>query len=101
MIVYSVTIKIEKSVQNDWLHWMNTVHINDVMKTGLFVSYSFLRLLDQDEDGGETYSIQYRCASRDKLAEYESIHAPALRNEHMRRYKDKFIAFRTVLEEIG
>ena len=32
--------------------------------------------------------------------QYQDIYAPALRGEHNNRYKDKFVAFRTLLETI-
>ena len=36
MILYNVTVKIAKAVHDDWLEWMKTVHIPDVLKTNLF-----------------------------------------------------------------
>ena len=35
-----------------------------------------------------------------KLQEYMGQHAPALQKDHTDRYKDKCVAFRTLLEEI-
>jgi hypothetical protein len=34
------------------------------------------------------------------LKKYQEIEAPALQADHNQRYKDKFVAFRTILEEI-
>ena len=99
MIIYSVTINIDDDVQQDWLHWMKEVHIPDVMSTGLFVENRLLKLLNVD-DQGTTYSIQYMMRSMDDYETYQKDHAPRLQAEHTQRYRDKFVAFRTLLEVV-
>lgn len=99
MIIYSVTINIDSSVQEDWVKWMKEVHIPDVMNTGLFVENRMLRLLNV-EDEGSTYSIQYMLQSMDDFERYQQEFAPRLQAAHTNRYRDKFVAFRTLLEVI-
>jgi len=99
MIVYNVTVKIENSVHDEWLHWMKTVHIPDVLQTGKFSENRMLRVL-VDETDGKTYSIQYTCESMEVLEAYQREDAPKLQAEHTQRYKDKFVAFRTLLEVV-
>jgi hypothetical protein len=100
MIIYNVTVNIDASVHDEWLEWMRTSHIPDVMRTGMFSENRFLRILGDDESGGSTYSIQYTCESIERFQQYEDIYAPALRGEHNNRFKDKFVAFRTLLETV-
>ena len=38
MFIYSVTIHIDKSVEKDWLHYMQEKHIGDVLATNYFLS---------------------------------------------------------------
>ena len=97
MIVYNVTVKIDNEVHDEWVNWMKTVHIPDVMKTGYFLSNRFAKILVDDLDG-VNYSIQYTCANMEDLQEYQDRHAHSLQAEHTERYKDKFVAFRTLLE---
>jgi hypothetical protein len=100
MIIYNITINIDASVHEDWLQWMKTNHIPDVMRTGMFNESRFLRVLGDDESGGYTYSVQYVCDNMERYKQYEDIYAPALRGEYNIRYKDKFVAFRTLLETV-
>lgn len=100
MIIYNVTINIDQSVHDEWLEWMRANHIPDVMQTGMFIDSKLLRVLSDDESGGSTYSIQYTCESLEKFQQYVDIYSPALRGEFNNRYKDKFVAFRTLLETI-
>jgi hypothetical protein len=99
MIVYNVTVNIDESVHQEWLRWMKNTHIPDVMSTGYFIDNRICRLLNV-EDEGATYSIQYTCKNRKDYEDYLEKHAPRLQKEHAERYKDKFVAFRTLLEVV-
>ena len=99
MIIYNVTIKIDNEIHREWLHWMKTVHIPEVMATGCFSENKIMRLLDPPPDEqGTTYAVQYFCNDMATLKEYSDKHAPALQLDHTRRYKGRFGAFRTVME---
>jgi hypothetical protein len=99
MFVYNVTLKIDKSVATDWLQWMKTKHIPDVLATGLFIENRLFQVM-LDEEDGLTYSVQYTFDNADKLELYMSTYAPKLQLEHRERYADKFVAFRTILKEV-
>src|SRR4051812_17233212 len=36
MIIYSVTITLQASIESDWVEWMKSVHIPEVLRTGCF-----------------------------------------------------------------
>jgi hypothetical protein len=93
-----VTVNIDADVEIEWLAWMKETHIPNVMNTGLFISNNIFRLLQ--EEHGSTYSFQYFARNLDDLNVYFEKHAPALVKEHMDKYKDKHVAFRTVLESV-
>ncbi len=99
MIIYNVTVSVDKSVHEEWLPWMKNIHIPEVMQTGYFLEYKMCRVLTED-DSGITYSIQYTCANMNDLQEYQKKHSPALQKAHADKYKDKFVAFRTLLEVV-
>lgn len=99
MIIYNVTINIDDESHYKWLQWMQQEHIPAVLGTGLFTGYRICRLLDV-EDEGATYSIQYSCNSLMEYNEYKEKHAPRLQKEHLDKFKDRFTAFRTLLEVV-
>jgi len=101
MILYNVTVKIDSDVQQEWLKWMKEVHIPKVMNSGMFIEYRMFRLLEQDESDGITYAIQYLCKSMANYETYRHEFAPELQQEHEEKYRDKFVAFRTVMEIVG
>lgn len=99
MVLYSVTVNVGDDIHEEWIQWMREVHVPDVMNTGCFAMHKIMRLKEPKQDG-HTYSFQYYCESHDKLNEYQTQHAPALRTDVEIRYANKFVAFRTILEVI-
>ncbi len=101
MILYNVTVKIDNNAQEEWLDWMKNVHIPDVMSTNCFIENKMMRLLDPPPDEqGTTYAIQYFCKNIETLRHYWKEFAPALQADHTERYKDRFVAFRTIMEMV-
>ena len=100
MLLYNVTVKIDNSRKENWLKWMLEVHIPDVMKTDMFTEFKISRLLEQDDRFGTTYAIQYLCKNRTTYEEYQEKFAPELQKEHTEKFKNHFVAFRTLLEVI-
>jgi hypothetical protein len=98
-VFYNVTVSLDPSIEQDWLQWMKEQHIPDVLATGMFLQSKILRVRGFEENGA-TYAIQYRLASLGDLDKYQSEFAPALQADHLNRYGEKAIAFRTVLEII-
>ena len=99
MIIYNVTVNIEDDVHHQWLQWMKEIHIPDVMRTGLFIDYKICRVL-VEEESGHTYSIQYTCNGMKEYNKYNDEYASKLQGEHSKKFKDKFVAFRTLLEVV-
>lgn len=97
MFIYNVTVNVDTSIQEDWLSWMKSNHIPDVMATGFFREYRISRLM-VEEESGITFSIQYTVDSLDQLQAYQQSQAPRLQKEVKDRYGDRFVAFRTVME---
>ena len=100
MILYNVTVNIDPEVHEDWLNWMKNTHIPDVLNTGLFIENKFLRVLNTEEGEGFTYSIQYFLETIEHYEDYKSLFAPALQAEYNKRYQNRFVAFRTLLETV-
>lgn len=99
MIVYNVTVSIDSNIHDEWLDWMRTSHIPDVLKSGCFLE-SKLSRIHGEEEGGVTYSIMYVSPSMEKYEEYKSLHAAELQKEHTEKFQGKFAAFRTILSVV-
>lgn len=100
MIIYNVTINIDADVHEDWLQWMKAEHIPEVMATGLFLENRFARVLSDEPTEGFTYAVQYTLDNIGDYEIYRTVYAPALQEQTQTRYKDKFVAFRTLLKVV-
>ncbi len=101
MVIYNVTINVEESIHEEWLSWMKSKHLKDVMNTGIFNEYKIFKLLSRQEDEtGFTYAIQYLCDSLEKYEIYQRDFAPSLQQDTQAKFGGKFVAFRTLLEEV-
>jgi len=99
MIIYNVTINIDKSIHNEWLTWIKE-HIPKVLATGKFIEAKLTKVLVEEENGATTYAVQYRAKSREDLEAYYKEDAEKLKQDGSSRFADKMLAFRTELEII-
>lgn len=100
MIIYNVTVQVDKEVHEEWLSWMKKKHIPDVMASGQFLDYRIFRLID-DSEVVVTYACQYQCKGMDNIHRYQEDFAPTLQEDHRNRYEGRFVAFRTLLEDVA
>ena len=100
MIVYNVTVKIDLAVAEDWLAWMKSEHIPEVLATGMFVSYRMLRIMNAEDTDGISYAIQYTCKDNATLQAYFAKYAPDLQKKHKERYNNSYIAIRTLMKVV-
>ena len=100
MYIYNVTINIQEDVHDNWVKWMKTEHIPEMLNTGKFTRALMTRVMVKEEMGGITYSIQYTTPSKEMLQKYYDEDAKSLR-EKSQRFEGKFVAFRTELEVIS
>ena len=96
MILYNVTVSIDPEVHQEWLNWMKTTHVPDVMATGCFMEARISRVKGEEE-GGLTFAISYVCETQEIYDRYQKEHAPALQKDHGEKFGGRFAAFRTML----
>jgi hypothetical protein len=99
MILYNVTVAIDPTIEMEWLSWMRTIHIPDVMATGCFTE-SRISKVQTDEEENSSYAITYLCSSKDLLDKYRTQFAPKLQKEHSEKFQGHFASFRTLLDVI-
>ena len=101
MIVYNVTYKVRWDILDKWMAWLRSAHISAHMATGLFDSHRLFRLLEQDEEEGPTYIVQYFTDSPERYRQFMIGFAADLQRDSHDRWGNGFIAFRTLMEEIN
>lgn len=101
MFIYNVTTKINWAIAPEWVQWMKTEHIPEVLATGCFDRHQFVKLLGNDDEEGPTYAVQYYAPSQEHYNQYESRFAADFRNELLKKWGDQFIAFRSLMQVVA
>lgn len=99
MLLYNVTLIIEDAAAEEWLNWMQNIHIPEVMETGMFVSSRLLKVLDSPNEG-VTYCAQYVAENMETYLNYQEQFAPALQADLNEKFENQFVAFRTLMEYV-
>lgn len=101
MIIYNVTIKVDHSINDAWMQWLQEEHIPEIIRTGCFTHAAVLRLIDIDESEGVTYAVQYHAPDKESYNRYINVHADDMRKKATDKWGSRFIAFRTVMQVVN
>lgn len=97
MILYNVTVNMEAGIHTDWLTWMQSHYLPELMKTGIFTACKLCRLIDSPNEG-ITYSIQYFCDSMQGYQRYQEEYSEQFRDMHLEKFGNKYVSFDTLME---
>lgn len=100
MIQYNITFNLEPEIEEEWLSWMTRDYLSFMTETGLFEEIKILRLLNEIENQGITYSVQCISGSLEKINTYLEEFAPKIVERHNQLFKYKHVSFMTILEQV-
>jgi hypothetical protein len=100
MIIYNVTCSVDSEIAEEWVSWMKDKHCPELLKTGLFYEYRILKVLSHDDPATFSFAVQYYSKSMNDVQEYLQKYAPRLRDDVQKRYGDRVVAYRTILEQV-
>lgn len=100
MLLYNVTIGIDRPLEEEWLSWMKSYYIPKVMQTEMFADSRIYKILHDEGEDTVSYSVQYFATSIQHIREYLDVHAPSLIEEHRAKFKDRHVVFQTLLQEV-
>jgi hypothetical protein len=100
MLLYNETIGIDKEIEMEWLAWIKEIYIPDMMATGVFVDFKLYKVLTHEDEGSVSYCVQYFTPTIEQFQHYLASFAPVLAERHHQKFKDRHMAFRTLLEAV-
>lgn len=101
MVVYNITTKVTWQIADEWLKWQQEEHIPEMLATLLFADHKIFKLLEQDDDEGSTFTIQFFFSDVEKYETYIRLHSARLRDKAIRRWGDQSISFRTLMQLVN
>lgn len=100
MIIYQVEVTVPNDLVAQWLEYMTSHHIDDVLATGMFSSSELTQVVDPTATDVVVFRVRYSCTSHGHLARYRAEFAPALMADHTRIFGDRVNAVRSVTEQV-
>lgn len=101
MILYSVSVVVPVDLADEWSQWMQSIHIPDVMATGIWKEARFTRVHEPVMDSHVTYTTSYLCASYADYERYRADFAPALQAHHNELFGTQVMASRSIQEVVA
>jgi hypothetical protein len=96
-VLYNVTVGINPTKIEEWKRFMREEHLPKIFASNCFESYRMCRIIDEQADS-TTLAVQYVAHSLEHLKKYNTIYAPQLQTEHMDKFGDDAVAYRSVLD---
>ncbi|MCH7408013.1 DUF4286 family protein [Belliella sp. DSM 111904] len=100
MILYNITVNVERDAESEWLQWMKSTHIPEVLSTGMFVEHKIFRIMHDSEDTGSNYSVQYFAKDMNHVMSYQHEFFDKHNAVVQQKFPKKLAIFMTLLEEV-
>ena len=97
MIIYEVNLNINREIYSEYKLWLMD-HAKEMLQFPGFIQATLLKQEQDNVSEQEKLTIQYQLESREDLEKYFIEFAPKMREEGIKRFKDKFSATRRVFK---
>lgn len=99
MLLYNVTVGVDKEIEIEWLTWVKQYYLPAVMQTGAFNAFKIYKVLTHEDDSSVSYSIQYFSDAIEKIVHFLNNDGRNLVEEHREKFINKHVVFNTLLQE--
>ncbi|MGL4992666.1 MAG: DUF4286 family protein [Bacteroidales bacterium] len=100
MIIYNTTYQIDDSILDDTLLWFKTSLIPSLTCDGTLTNPRLLRVMVDQEEMGNCYSLQFNVSDEKELNEWYSRCGTEILNTITKRYQNRVLGFTTLLDNI-
>lgn len=100
MIYISNSFNVEEEVNNEWVFWLKNSLIPMFEDEQTVKEVIFTKVLVQEELGGITYSLLIKFENKSELELFESIYFSKFLPLINSKFENKFLTFRSYLEEM-
>ena len=91
MIIYEVNLTIDKQIIEEFYQWLKE-HVNEMLKLPGFTRAEIFKERKKD-----AISVRYHLEHSQHLENYLNYHAKRMRDEGVKKFKDRFFATRRIL----
>ena len=99
-IIYNITLKVEKSIEQPWLQWLVNDYAPGIIGTNCFTKFTTLKLLELDDADSSTYALQFFSKSFESYERYLKNFADDFAEKSFNKWGQKMISFGTVMQVV-
>lgn len=100
MLLYNVTVGVDKAIEHEWIDWVKKMYIPAVIETGYFSDAKLYRVVTHDDEHSVSYSLQFFSNRIENVVKYLDEHTSTIIEAHRLKFKDRHVVFNTLLEEV-
>ncbi|MBQ8191885.1 MAG: DUF4286 family protein [Bacteroidaceae bacterium] len=100
MLIYNTTYQIDEGEARNFVIWIHEVYIPQVEEQGLLGHPRLTRILSHKEQDTECFSLQWEVEDSRTLHQWHTAQGMKLNAEMLKVFKEKVIAFPTLMEVI-
>lgn len=100
MLIYNTTYHIENDEARNFVIWLHEVYIPRTEENGLLKKPRLTRILSHKEEESECFSLQWEVGDSQLLHKWHTQVGMSLNEEMLKVFKNKVIAFPTLMEVI-
>ena len=100
MLIINTTFHVSESCEEEWIKWVHTEYIPEVIAPGMLVEPRFCKLLIENETGNQSYAIQFEVKDFDTLDAWFKEYGEKIQSSLCDRFQEKVLSFTTVMENI-
>lgn len=97
MVIYEVSLTIDGDIFAEFKLWLRD-HVSEMLRFRGFIQASILKPEQDEPSEQEKLTIQYQLESRKDLERYFTEFGAKMREEGIKRFKDKFSATRKIFD---
>ncbi len=100
MIVFNTTFHIDRDILSDSLAFLKSDYIPKVLAGGRLTNPSMRRILQDNQEEGESLAIQFHVENVDVLQQWLEEEGITIQSELVERFQQRMIGFSTIMEEL-
>lgn len=101
MIIYNTSYILHSTIEHDFCKWMTDKFIPLVKETGTFSQNYFSKVMVQQEDGSQTYSLQLFFKNKTQLDKYREDFEPRCLAIFIAKFQTNILTFSSTMFEHG
>jgi hypothetical protein len=101
MIVYNITVKVDRAIAPKWLDWLREREAPEILATGCFYKYHILHLPELEDDEGPTYAVQYYAHTAAGYETYMMRFAARFRQQAAETWGSRLVSFGTLMHVVA